>query len=70
MGIYFLDTSAIIKRYIFEQGQTWITALCDPVSKNDLFISQAAHVEVVAALCYYYERKEKRNSLTLICYTN
>jgi len=30
MATYFLDTSAIIKRYILEQGQAWILSLCDP----------------------------------------
>jgi len=48
---YFLDTSAIVKRYCPELGQSWVQNLCDPVQGHDLFISQAALVEVVTAFC-------------------
>ncbi len=51
MTTYFLDTSAVVKRYIFEQGQTWILSLCDPQQNHDLYIAQAALVEVVATIC-------------------
>jgi predicted nucleic acid-binding protein len=51
MGIYCLDTSAIVKRYFPEQGHQWIVALCDPKQEHDLYISQAALVEVVATIC-------------------
>ena len=44
MGTYFLDTSAIVKRYIpAEQGYAWVAALCHPAQGHKLFISQAAH---------------------------
>ena len=51
MGTYFLDTSAIVKRYFLEQGHQWVVILCDPEQKHVLYISQAALVEVVAAIC-------------------
>ncbi|MBV9706624.1 MAG: type II toxin-antitoxin system VapC family toxin [Chloroflexi bacterium] len=51
MASYFLDTSAIVKRYVPEQGQSLITTLCDPSQDHQLYISQAALVEVVAAIC-------------------
>ncbi len=51
MGIYFLDTSAIVKRYCLERGQSWIQSLCNPLQGHILFISQAALVEVVTAFC-------------------
>ena len=51
MASYFLDTSAIVKRYVPEQGQSLITTLCDPTQDHQLYISQAALVEVVAAIC-------------------
>jgi predicted nucleic acid-binding protein len=51
MGTYFLDTSAIVKQYCFELGQSWVRSLCDPVRDHDLFISQASRTEVVAAIC-------------------
>lgn len=51
MGTYFLDTSAIVKRYFLEQGHQWVVTLCDPEQNHILYISQAALVEVVAAIC-------------------
>ena len=29
MGIYSLDTSAVVKRYVSETGSIWINALCN-----------------------------------------
>jgi len=51
MGSYFLDTSAIVKRYFPEPGNAWIVTLCDPTQGHKLYISQAALVEVIAATC-------------------
>jgi predicted nucleic acid-binding protein len=51
MGIYFLDTSAIVKYYCLELGQPWVQSLCNPIQKPSLFISQASRTEVVAAIC-------------------
>ncbi len=67
MGTYFLDTSAIVKRYILEQGHSLLFDLCDPKQNHDLYISQAALVEVVAALCRRTHDKsittDERNAL-------
>jgi predicted nucleic acid-binding protein len=61
MATYFLDTSAVVKRYVpAEQGHAWIVALCDPAQGHKLYISQAALVEVVAAMC----RKAREQSIT------
>ena len=39
MGSYFLDTSAIVKRYVpAEQGYAWVAALCHPAQGHKLFI--------------------------------
>jgi len=62
MATYFLDTSAIIKRYIFEPGQAWILSICNPAQGHDLYISQATLVEVVAAICR--RAREKSISIT------
>ncbi len=52
MGNYFLDTSAVVKRYFpAERGHFWVTNLCDPAQNHDLFISQITLVEVIAAIC-------------------
>ncbi|MBA2676929.1 MAG: type II toxin-antitoxin system VapC family toxin [Ktedonobacteraceae bacterium] len=61
MATYFLDTSAIIKRYISEPGQAWILSLCNPVEGHDLYISQAALIEVVAAIC----RRAREQSISI-----
>ena len=40
MGTYFLDTSAIVKRYVpAEQGYAWVAALCYPAQGHKLFIN-------------------------------
>ena len=61
MASYFLDTSAIVKRYFPEQGRSWILALCRPAHGNRLYISQAALVEVVATIC----RKAREQFVTV-----
>ena len=61
MATYFLDTSAIIKRYISEQGQARILSLCDPAQGHELYISQAALIEVVAAIC----RRAREQSISI-----
>ena len=47
---YFLDSNAIVKRYHREPGTPWIHAITAPRVHSDLYISQVAQVEVVAAL--------------------
>src|SRR5690242_15100348 len=61
MGAYFLDSSAIVKRYIPEPGQSLVRTLCDPAQGHDIYISQAALVEVVAAIC----RRSHERSITI-----
>jgi uncharacterized protein len=61
MALYFLDSSAVVKRYVAEAGHAWIVALCDPAQGHDLHIAQAALVEVVATLC----RKAREAALTI-----
>lgn len=61
MATYFLDTSAIIKRYILEPGQEWILSLCNPAQGHDLYVSQATLVEVVATIC----RRAREQSISI-----
>jgi len=56
---YFLDTSAIVKRFATEIGYQWVIDLHNPMQQKDLFISQVALVEVVAALC----QKERQGAI-------
>ncbi len=63
MALYFLDSSAIVKRYVSESGHAWIISLCDPIQNHDLQIAQIAQialVEVIAALC----RKTREAAIT------
>ena len=37
MAIYFIDSSALVKRYISETGSTWVLGLFDPALSNEVF---------------------------------
>ena len=50
MAAYFLDSSAIVKRYVAESGSAWIVDLMDPARANRLYVASIAGAEVVAAL--------------------
>lgn len=51
MPDYFLDTSAIVKRYVPETGHAWVRSICRAKLGQTIVISEAAIVEVVASLC-------------------
>lgn len=48
--IYYLDTSALIKRYVAETGSTWIRTLADPTAPNLLLTARLTVVEARSAL--------------------
>ena len=50
MAIYFMDSSALVKRYISETGSLWISGLFDPTLKNEVFVAAITSVEIVAAI--------------------
>jgi uncharacterized protein len=50
MAVYFLDTSALVKRYISEAGSAWVLNLFDPALNNDVAIAAITGVEIVAAI--------------------
>ena len=50
MAVYFVDSSALVKRYINETGSTWVLSLFDPVLSNDILIAAITSVEIVAAI--------------------
>ncbi len=50
MAIYFLDSSAIAKRYINETGSTWICNLFDQALNNQFFITAITGVEIISAI--------------------
>lgn len=50
MAGYFLDSSAVVKRYVTERGSTWVRQLTAPAAGNDIYLARIAGAEVVAAL--------------------
>jgi uncharacterized protein len=49
MVFYFLDSSALVKRYLAEVGSTWLENLLSQLS-SDILIAEITQVEVIAAL--------------------
>ena len=60
MAAHFLDTSAVVKRYVLETGTTWVQALTDPTVPHSHFLVRITLVEIVAAVT----RREKGGSIT------
>ena len=50
MAAYFLDSSALVKRYVTETGTAWVTGLLDPAARNRLYVARITGAEVIAAL--------------------
>jgi predicted nucleic acid-binding protein len=50
MAVYFLDSSALVKRYIREIGTDWVSSLFSPDLGNDCFVAAIAGVEIIAAI--------------------
>ena len=60
MAAWFLDSSAVVKRYVSETGTGWVLTLTDPAAGNDLYVASVTGVEVVSALT----RRGRGGSLT------
>jgi predicted nucleic acid-binding protein len=50
MTAFFLDSSALAKRYLTEIGSAWIAALADPAAGNLIVVADITRVEVSAAI--------------------
>jgi predicted nucleic acid-binding protein len=48
--ILYLDTSALLKRYVQEVGTTWLAVQCDPTMRNPLVTALITKVEAAAGL--------------------
>jgi predicted nucleic acid-binding protein len=60
MAAYFLDTSALVKRYATETGTAWVTGVIDPAAGNLILVARITGVETVATIA----RKRKGNLLS------
>ena len=47
---YFLDASAVVKRYADEAGSAWVRQITDPQAQNTILLAEITLVEVTAAL--------------------
>jgi hypothetical protein len=47
---YYLDASALVKRYAPEAGSEWIVTITDPTANHAIIFSEITLVEVAAAL--------------------
>lgn len=50
MSEYFLDSSALVKRYVTEPGSRWIRQITDITANNTILIAEITVAEVAAAL--------------------
>ena len=50
MTTYYVDSSALVKRYVNEIGSNWVQTLCDPAARHVLALAHIGRVEVAAAL--------------------
>jgi len=58
---YYLDASAMVKRYVNEQGSEWMRATMDSEEETLLFTSRMTIVEVISA----FSRRVREGTLTL-----
>jgi len=49
VNICFVDTSALVKRYVTEIGSNWMKMLTDPTSENKIILSRITWVELISA---------------------
>ena len=59
VGVYFLDSSALVKRYVTEAGTSWVQSITTPQAHNALLVARIAWVEVLAALA----RRQREGNL-------
>lgn len=60
MTTYYLDSSAVVKRYVAEVGSAWISSICQDV-QNAIVISELALAEVSSAFARRYRSGEITN---------
>jgi predicted nucleic acid-binding protein len=48
--VYFVETSALAKRYIAETGSVWLRALLEPRTGCSIYVARVTAVEMIAAI--------------------
>lgn len=57
---YFLDSSALLKRYVPEVGTAWMQSITDTQSQNLLIVAHIAWVEICSAVA----RRQREGSIS------
>ena len=60
MTAYFLDSSALIKRYVVESGTTWVRSITKRGSGNTIIIAHITQIEIVSGA----SRRVREGTLT------
>lgn len=73
MATFYLDTSALVKRYINEPGSAWVRELCAAADSNNepmhvLLVGRIAIIEVAAAFAILERRKVILKGVALNAY--
>jgi len=50
VAVYFIDSSALVKRYVIETGTAFVTDITDPAAGHHTYVARITGVEVIAAL--------------------
>lgn len=72
MSGFYLDSSALAKRYLTEPGSAWVRALADPRAGHTLTVAEITRVEVAAALAARHRaprgitRRERDDAVDLL----
>jgi uncharacterized protein len=62
VAVYFLDTSALLKRYVPEIGTHWMQSIADPQNQHLLIIAQITWVEIHSAIA----RRQREQSISAV----
>ena len=57
MTDYYLDASALVKRYVNEVGSAWIRQITDPPAQNTVLLAEITLAEVAAAFAAQYRAR-------------
>ena len=63
VSAYFLDTSALVKKYMTEMGTAWIETLTDPDLDNKIILARVTWVETLSAFTRLHREKKIDPSL-------
>jgi predicted nucleic acid-binding protein len=47
---YYIDASALVKRYTREPGSTWVSQITEPSAQHTILLAEVTLAEVAAAL--------------------